>query len=321
MSQDGDYVIANASGSTVRADVNETLINILESNSGGSAPSYKRTGSQWLNTGVSPNELQIYNGSTWGPIIDMSGNHLAEDSSGSYGYLNSTGNIEICALNSSPYVDFKRTNIDYDCRIFMTDDTNYDLKVNTGGQGDHTLACTFLGTGGIEVGGAGVSGDRSAPDGGYRVGVVTAKGYATRTGMGGSCANNAFNFAWSSPNLTAYVDSSTIGVAATSSDYRVKQNIALQTESGIDKVKRLKPSTFQYKDYENVFKADGVTREGFIAHEVQEVIPSGATGKKDGTDIQSLKLDAIVSVLTKALQEAVVKIETLETKVAALEAK
>ena len=69
-----------------------------------------------------------------------------------------------------------------------------------------------------------------------------------------------------------------------------------------------------------MFKADGITREGFIAHEVQEVIPSGATGTKDGADIQSLQLDAIVSVLTKALQEAVAKIETLEAKVAALEA-
>ena len=53
---------------------------------------------------------------------------------------------------------------------------------------------------------------------------------------------------------------------------------------------------------------------------MQEVIPSGATGTKDGADIQSLQLEAIVSVLTKALQEAVAKIETLETKVAALEA-
>ena len=116
------------------------------------------------------------------------------------------------------------------------------------------------------------------------------------------------------------VDNSVVGTAATSSDYRIKQNIALQTESGIDKVKLLKPSTFQFKDYQGVFKADGITREGFIAHEVQEVIPSGATGTKDGADIQSLQLDAIVSVLTKALQEAVAKIETLEAKVAALEA-
>ena len=152
-------------------------------------------------------------------------------------------------------------------------------------------------------------------------GVIVPRGIASRAGDQATftTAGNVYNFYWNSPNLIAYVDNTVIGTAATTSDYRVKQNIALQTESGIDKVKLLKPSTFQYGDYEGVFKADGITREGFIAHEVQEVIPSGATGTKDGTDIQSLQLDAIVSVLTKALQEAVAKIETLETKVAALE--
>ena len=160
------------------------------------------------------------------------------------------------------------------------------------------------------------------PSGANVSGVIVPKGIASKTGSDATAtvSGNLYNFSWSSPNLTAYVDTAAIGVAATSSDYRVKQNIALQTESGIDKVKLLKPSTFEFKNYNGIFKADGITREGFIAHEVQEVIPSGATGTKDGTDIQALKLDAIVSVLTKALQEAVAKIETLEAKVAALEA-
>jgi len=153
-------------------------------------------------------------------------------------------------------------------------------------------------------------------------GVIVPRGIASRDGDSNAAtiSGNVYNFYWSSPNLIAYVDNTLVGTAATTaSDYRIKQNIALQTESGIDKVKLLKPSTFQFKDYEGVFVADGITREGFIAHEVQEVIPSGATGTKDGADIQSLQLDAIVSVLTKALQEAVAKIETLEAKVAALE--
>ena len=160
------------------------------------------------------------------------------------------------------------------------------------------------------------------PSGGNVSGVIVPKGIISKAGHQANAATtgNLYNFYWQSPNLIAYIDNSIVGTAASqASDYRIKQNIALQTESGIDKVKLLKPSTFQFKDYEGVFVADGITREGFIAHEVQEVIPSGATGTKDGADIQSLQLDAIVSVLTKALQEAVAKIETLETKVAALE--
>jgi len=152
-------------------------------------------------------------------------------------------------------------------------------------------------------------------------GVVVPKGIMSKTGSnaGATTLGNLYNFYWTGSALKCWIDENDVGqVSGPSSDYRIKQNITTQTESGIDKIKQLRPVTYQYQDYK-VFKADGVTREGFIAHEVQEVIPSGADGVKDGDSIQSLSMDAIVSVLTKALQEAVAKIETLETKVAALE--
>jgi len=331
MTQTGDYSIANASGSAVRGDINETLENILTTNMGASAPSYKRSGTFWVDTSVTPNVLKYYNGVGWLSIMDVNGTHIVDNGNGDFIHLGQNGTIEMCSLNGSPYFDFKRTATsgggpnDYDCRLMQTGDTNYDFRINTGGHG--TIKHTFraLGTGAVEIGDAGVGGGRTAnsgsPSGGYVLGMVNAKGYAARNGVSGTNSSNMFNFSWSSPNVTSWIDGVSIGTAASTSDYRVKQNISLQTESGIDKIKLLKPSTFQYKDYEGVFKADNVTREGFIAHEIQEVIPSGATGSKDGTEIQSLKLDAIVSVLTKALQEAVAKIETLETKVAALEAK
>ena len=152
-------------------------------------------------------------------------------------------------------------------------------------------------------------------------GGIMARGFISRQGTAvGANLANPYNFYWTGTVLQGWIDQSNVGnVSGLSSDYRIKDNIALQTESGIDKIKQLKPVTYKFTDYK-VFKADGVLREGFIAHEVQEVIPSGANGVKDGDEIQSLNLDAIVSVLTKALQEAVAKIETLETKVAALEA-
>jgi len=152
-------------------------------------------------------------------------------------------------------------------------------------------------------------------------GSILARGMISRQGTQfGAAIANPYNFYWTGTVLQCWVDAVNTGnVSGPSSDYRIKQNIALQTESGIDKVKQLKPVTFQYKDY-SVFKGDGVDREGFIAHEVQEVIPSAVNGAKDGEEIQSLNMDAMVSVLTKALQEAVAKIETLEAKVAALEA-
>jgi len=162
------------------------------------------------------------------------------------------------------------------------------------------------------------------PSGANVSGVIVPKGLASKTGSNAAAtlSGNLYNFYWdgSSPNqLKCWIDEQDVGqVSGPSSDYRIKRNIATQTESGIDKIKKLRPITYQYADYK-VFKASDSIREGFIAHEVQEVIPSGADGVKDGDSIQSLNIDAIVSVLTKALQEAVAKIETLEAKVAALE--
>ena len=106
------------------------------------------------------------------------------------------------------------------------------------------------------------------------------------------------------------------------SDYRLKENITLLTD-GIATVKKLKPSTFTWKG-----ESKGTKKYGFIAHEVQEVIPDIVTGTKDGTvekdgktvpDYQNLSKTSLIAVLTKALQEAITEIETLKTKVAALE--
>jgi len=154
-------------------------------------------------------------------------------------------------------------------------------------------------------------------------GSVVPKGIASKTGSnaGATTSGNLYNFYWTGSALKCWVDEVDQGVVSiSSSDYRIKQKITTQTALGIDKIKQLRPVNYEYKNYGH-FKADGVAREGFIAHELQEVIPSAVNDEKDGDAIQSLNLDAIVSVLTKALQESIAKIETLEAKVAALEAK
>ena len=152
-------------------------------------------------------------------------------------------------------------------------------------------------------------------------GVVTFKGFAGRQGESGSAIGNVHNFYWTGSDLQAWVDSSNVGTITLTSDYRAKQNVESISINCIDRIKRLRPVEYEYKNYKNLFVSDGVTREGFIAHEVANVIPSGVNGEKDDPDqVQSLKVDAILSVTVKALQEAVAKIETLEAKVAALEA-
>ena len=69
------------------------------------------------------------------------------------------------------------------------------------------------------------------------------------------------------------------------------------------------------------------TVDGFIAHEVSGIVPEATTGEKDAVDAdgniepQCIDQSKLVPLLTKALQEAIAKIETLEAKVTALESK
>ena len=105
------------------------------------------------------------------------------------------------------------------------------------------------------------------------------------------------------------------------SDYRLKENV-LPINDGIDRVKQLKPSRFNFKA-ETGFDPDVI--DGFIAHEVKDVVPNAVTGKKDAVNddgsIKPQQLDhsKLVPVLTAALKEAIAKIETLEASNADLE--
>ncbi len=106
----------------------------------------------------------------------------------------------------------------------------------------------------------------------------------------------------------------------TSSDHRLKENVADMT-GAIDRVKALAPKRFNF-----IVDAD-TTVDGFLAHEAQAVVPEAVTGTKDEVDddgkavMQGIDQSKLVPLLTGALREAIAKIETLETKVAALEAK
>lgn len=129
-----------------------------------------------------------------------------------------------------------------------------------------------------------------------------------------------YNFGWSGANLIAYVDGWNSGTLAYVSDYRIKKNVTTQTRSAITRIMALRPVTYEIKDFGTLYKADNVTREGFIAHEVAEIIPSGVEGEKDAENqTQTLRIDAIVSVLTKAIQEQQDIIQSLTDRIEALE--
>jgi hypothetical protein len=105
----------------------------------------------------------------------------------------------------------------------------------------------------------------------------------------------------------------------TSSDYRLKENIAPMT-GALAKVAKLKPVTYKWK-------ADGNDGEGFIAHELAEVCSQAVTGEKDAVNEdgsikpQGIDTSFLVATLTAAIQEQQALIESLTTRLAALESK
>jgi len=93
-------------------------------------------------------------------------------------------------------------------------------------------------------------------------------------------------------SATAYV---------TSSDYRLKNTITPMV-GALAKVALLKPCTYKW----NVDGSDG---EGFIAHELAEVVPNAVVGNKDAVDAegnikpQGIDTSFLVATLTAAIQE------------------
>ena len=87
----------------------------------------------------------------------------------------------------------------------------------------------------------------------------------------------------------------------TSSDYRLKDNV-IPMQNALATVAKLKPVTYKWK-------SDGSDGQGFIAHELQAVIPDCVTGEKDALDsngnpkYQGIDTSFLVATLTAAIQE------------------
>jgi hypothetical protein len=111
----------------------------------------------------------------------------------------------------------------------------------------------------------------------------------------------------------------------TSSDYRLKENVSYDFDA-TTRLKKLKPARFNFK------KDKDSTIDGFIAHEVSDIVPNAVSGTKDAVETytdddgkeqtrplhQAIDQSRLVPLLTKSLQEALARIDTLEAEVARL---
>lgn len=99
----------------------------------------------------------------------------------------------------------------------------------------------------------------------------------------------------------------------TSSDYRLKENVVTDWDA-TTRLKQLKPSRFNF-----IADAD-TTVDGFLAHEVSDVVPEAITGTKDAVDengnpeYQGIDQSKLVPLLVKTIQELEARITALESE-------
>jgi hypothetical protein len=139
----------------------------------------------------------------------------------------------------------------------------------------------------------------------------------THTSGGGT--EFAIEFLRSTTTVGSITTTASATAYNTSSDYRLKENIAPMA-GALAVVSALKPVTYNWK-------VDGSVGQGFIAHELQAVVPDCVTGEKDAVNedgsikAQGIDTSFLVATLTAAIQEQQAMIETLTTRLTALENK
>ena len=128
---------------------------------------------------------------------------------------------------------------------------------------------------------------------------------------GASGSATAIKFRYNSGTSGAITFDSSSTAYATSSDYRLKENVDY-TFDATTRLKQLKPCRFNF-----IVDAD-TTVDGFLAHEVSSVVPEAVTGAKDATDDdgniapQGIDQSKLVPLLVKTIQELEARITALE---------
>ena len=147
---------------------------------------------------------------------------------------------------------------------------------------------------------------------GYGSGICNGASFSSA-----SAVATAVEFLYNTTTVGA-INTTTVATAyVTSSDYRLKENVAPMT-GALAKVSALKPVTYKWK-------ATGEESQGFIAHELQAVVPDCVIGEKDAVNedgsikAQGIDTSFLVATLTAAIQEQQAIITDLKTRIELLE--
>ena len=289
-----------------------------------SAPAVTGTDS---NTGINfgSDTVNINTGGSTRATIDSSGRLLLGTTTEGV----DTGN-DLTIANSGDCGITIRSGTSSKAKLLFSDGTSGDDEFRGNIQYDHNGDYMKISTNALERmrilsnGSITTNGNTSLPTGSTSgFGFSTDQFYLSYTGTGANYSQRFYNGNGLVGSIFVNGSSTTYN---TSSDYRLKENVVTLSD-GISRLKQLKPYRF------NFIADKSITFDGFFAHEAQAVVPESATGVKDevesedNTETNTKKGDPIyqgidqsklIPLLTAALQEAIAKIEILETKVAAL---
>lgn len=120
-----------------------------------------------------------------------------------------------------------------------------------------------------------------------------------------------------SPSYTLHVNGSVAGTSAYNnlSDARLKKDVTT-IENGLTQVMALRPVTFNWnKSVNPQLTLDDKNHLGFIAQEVEAVVPQVVSTASDEMKTKSIAYSDLVPVLTKAIQEQQATIEAQQKQI------
>lgn len=135
----------------------------------------------------------------------------------------------------------------------------------------------------------------AAPNGAVEIARTGAVNIGNNNGTNGWSFTGYFRNGVSIGSVT---QAGTTGVAYnTTSDYRLKENVQ-PMQNALETVSKLKPVTYTWK-------SNGEDGQGFIAHELQAVVPDCVTGEKDGFEYEEYEIEPAVyeETITPAIKD------------------
>jgi hypothetical protein len=142
-------------------------------------------------------------------------------------------------------------------------------------------------------------------------GAVVASTTETAHNFGSLTGTTYATYLYATSAIGSITQNGTTGVLYNiTSDYRLKESVS-PLLGGLARVNALKPSVYNWK-------SDGSTGEGFLAHELAEVVPFAVSGKKDDVNEdgkikpQGIDMSRIVPILVAAIQELTAEVNALK---------